>query len=196
MILCGERGIHAFGGNMASTHKLSDYYSIGSRIEIKEEDSYYSRLELAVTGLSSDSAVIPGIQARIYSGLRNSLIADELAGYPAETVIRIGQMSEDYAAQVFENAGKSQLVYNVRDMYRLSKLMDTTASSDFKLFAGNDGRRWDFTANMDAKKAVLYVKNSVNPMIIMRYLMPFVPEQIRRRYIASTIEKKHKAGRS
>lgn len=191
MILCGEQGIHAFKGNMATTNKLSDYYSIGSRIEVKDDDSYYSKLELAVTGLlSSDSVEYSGIQARLFSGFQNSLAAGEFDGYPVETVIRISLKSEEYAAQVFGGA-VSSMFYNVKAVHKLMGLFDTTASKELKLFAGNDGRRWDFIANMDEKKAVLYIKNSVNPMIIQRYLMPFVSEGMRRQFIAGTIEQKH-----
>ncbi|MFH1064988.1 MAG: hypothetical protein V1734_00595 [Nanoarchaeota archaeon] len=178
---------------MATTNKLSDCYSIGSRIEIKEEDYYYSKLELAATGLSSDSAVIPGIQARIYSGFRNSILAGEIEGYPVETVIRINPLSEDYAAQVFGGNSFNRF-YNVKGLQEIVNRLDTTTSKEFKLFAGYDGRRWDFIANMDAKKAVLYIKNSVNPVDILDYLAPFIPDEIKRQVISEEIEQKHKAG--
>lgn len=180
---------------MASTNKLSDYYSIGSRIEIKDEDSYYSKLELIATAvLFSDSGEQPGIQARIFSGFMNSCINGELEGCPADTSVRISAMSDDYAAKVFDDLGNGKTAYNITGLKGIKKLLDTTASREFKLFAGYDGKRWNFIANMNEKKAVLYIKNSINPAIISIYLAPFVPEELKRRFIANRIEKKHKAG--
>lgn len=192
MILRGGRGIHAFGGNMATTNKLSDYYIL-AKLDVKDEDSYYSKLELITTAnLSSDSAEYSGIQARLFSGFQNSLSAAEFDGYPVETVIRISSKSEEYAVQVF-GGNSSSMFYDVPAVHKLMRLFDTTASNNFKLFSGFDGRRWDFIADMDAIKAVLYIKNSVNPLMMLRYLKPFVSEGKQKRDIALAIKKKQKA---
>jgi len=178
-----------------STNTLSDYYKISKDIEIKDDGSYYSKLELAATGLiPSNSGETPGFQLRIYLALRNSLISGEFAEYPVETVIRISPISEKYATQIFDR-NSSNMSYNIDGLQELVNRLDTTVSREFKLFAGNDGRRWDFIASMDAKKAVLYIKNSTEPMAILSYLMPFIPNEIMKQVIVEEIEKKHKAGR-
>lgn len=179
---------------MSEESTLSAYYSTHDEIDITDDDSDYSKIELIATGtLSSDADEVPGIQQRIYNAWRNSWNAKEFAKYPVDLCLRISHIFDECCARVLNGENRKNAVTNVSGLSRLVEKLDQTTSKEFKIFAGFDGRRWDFRANMDAKKAVLYIKNSAQLEIIMNYLVPFVPVDMARYLIAEEIEKKHKS---
>jgi len=197
VILRGEQGIHAFGDNMGEPTRLSQCYSIEHGIEVKDDDSYYSKIEMIATGkLTSNAYVGLGIQARIYVSWQNSWNGKDFSEYPVDVCLRINSHFEECCARVLNGENRNNAVTNVKGLSRLVEKLDQTTSKDFKIFAGYDGRRWDFIAHMDASKAVLYIKNSLEIEPIMAYLAPFFEVEMARYIVASEIEKRHKAGRS
>ncbi|MDI6738135.1 MAG: hypothetical protein QME12_06510 [Nanoarchaeota archaeon] len=179
---------------MEDTIRLSECYSAASGIEVKDDDSYYSKIELIATGaLSSGAAEVPGFQLRIYNAWRNSWDAGEFAKYPNDLCMRISSLSPDHSTNVMACRDKLKPVVNVAGLIRLVEKLDQTTSKDFKIFAGFDERRWDFIAAMDAKKTFLYIKESVALEKIMDYLHPFFKVEMARYVIASEIENRYKA---
>lgn len=182
------------GANMSETSELSDYYITAGGIEVLDDDSYYSRIELIATGaLSCDASEVPGLQQRIYNAWRNSWVGGKFKAYPNDLCIRISSLSPEYSANIMDCSNKSKPFLNVAGLIKLVDRLDTTSSKEFKIFAGFDGRRWDFIASMTKDKAVLYLKKSVPLEKIMGYLHPFVQVEMARYIIASEIEKIYKA---
>lgn len=194
MILRGERGIHDYGGNMQDTIRLSECYSIAHGIDVQDDDSYYSKIELIATGkLTSEAWEYPGIQSRIYNAWKNSWNGKDFAGYPVDICLRISNTFEECCARVLSGENRKNAAVNVGGLSRLVERLDETTSKDFKIFAGYDERRWDFIASMKKDKAILYIKNSPEIEKIMSYLEPFLQVEMARYVIASEIEKKFKA---
>lgn len=181
------------GDNMEDKLRLSACYSIAQGIEVKDDDSYYSKIELIATGkLASDAYESAGIQARIYNAWRNSWNGGDFAEYSVDLCLKINPLFEECCARVLNGENKQNIVTNSLGLYRLMEKLDQTTSKDFKIFAGFDGRRWDFIAHLHASNAVLYIKNSLEIEPIMVYLTPFFEVEMARYIIATEIEKKHK----
>lgn len=182
---------YLWGQNMGETIRLSQCYSIEHGIEVKDDDSFYSKIELIATGKLS-SVKLPGIQARIYKAWANSWNSREFSKYPVDTCIKINSLFEECCIHVLKGEDKDTAVANMKGLSLFIGQLDKTSSKDFKIFSGYDGRRWDFIAEMDASKAVLHIRNNKSIEVIMDYLLPFVPEDMRRYVIAREIENRHK----
>lgn len=192
-----RQGIDNLGDNMGNTTRLSECYSAAQGIEVKDDDSYYSKIELIATGkLTSHAYEWLGIQARIYVSWQKSWNGKDFSEYPVDVCLRINPNFEECCARVLNGENRNNAVTNIHGLSKLVDKLDKTTSKDFKIFAGYDGRRWDFIAHMDASKAVLYIKNSLEIEPIMAYLAPFFEVEMARYVIAEEIEKRHKAGRS
>lgn len=178
---------------MGEIIKLSQCYSIEHGIEVKDDDSFYSKIELIATGKLL-SIKLPGIQSRIYNAWANSWNGKDFLKYPIDTCIKINPYFEECCVSVLKGEDKDTAVANTKGISLFMEQLDKTFSKDFKLFAGYDGRRWDFIAEMDASKAVLHIRNNKSIESIIDYLVPFVPIDMARYLIASEFEKRHKAG--
>lgn len=191
MILRGERGIHIYRGTMK---RIFECYTAESGIEVKDDDSYHSKLELMATGaLSSSENGIKGIQTKIYNAWVISWNKGDFSNYPVDVCIKINPFFEECCLRVLLGDNIQTAVINLLGVEKIKAKLDNTSSKDFKLFAGYDGRRWDLVAHMDANKAVLYINNSLKIEKTMGYLMPFLQVEMARYVVASEIEKKYKA---
>ena len=179
---------------MGETIRLSQCYSPDHGIEVKDDDSFYSKIEMIATGKLS-SVKLPGIQARIYNAWANSWKSKQFSKYPIDTCIKINPYFEECLHTCFKRRRQGYCRGKYKRHISLLDQLDKTSSKDFKIFSGYDGRRWDFIAEMDASKAVLYIKNNADPARIVEYLLPFVPVDMARSVIANEIEQKQKARR-
>ena len=176
---------------MGETIRLSQCYSPDHGIEVKDDDSFYSKIEMIATGKLS-SVKLPGIQARIYNAWANSWKSKQFSKYPIDTCIKINPYFEECCIHALKGEDKDTAVANTKGISLFREQLDKTSSKYFKIFSGYDGRRWDFIAEMDASKAVLHIRNNKSIELIMDYLLPFVPEHTRRYVIAKEIEDRHK----
>ena len=92
---------------MGETIRLSQCYSLDHGIEVKDDDSFYSKIEMIATGmLSSQLSGTLGIQAILYNAWRNSWGAREFTKYPLDMCLRISHTFEECCVRVVKGGGK------------------------------------------------------------------------------------------
>ncbi|MFH1064987.1 MAG: hypothetical protein V1734_00590 [Nanoarchaeota archaeon] len=174
-----------------NTNLILEDYILSSRIHdcyelphmviekiLDTEGDYFAVRMQATPAFLKQGKVVKGIQRRIISAVKNSVLGHCFTGYDMkDTIVSINQSSDKYSANLF----------NVRC---LEQHLDNTSGSAVRIFSGKMPNGYcKLAARLEEKAAVVYVHKSALYLAAFDMLEAFIPSESDRGWLVDEMQR-------